>query len=861
MNFFRNNKKPGFTLMEIALAVLIIAILALALVPVINNQLRKSDEYSYYMAYRTIEKLGGQIVALGDEEDTARLDDGTRIAHTKIDPVVITEKSKNKKFVLTPAKRVKFFFANLGAKFAYSEQYLFRKLFPKSYAGTQTRAIFDGEGYNMYSITLQYCAGKDVCDPDESNKDWYKKECDGNGYNCVVKAKCDRNKSNCCNSEKLNLADAPSCNPNYVFKQKYKKCTTVKTKTTCEVDEEGNKVDPDCKEEWQETETCEDNLDSCSTYTSQPNTTITCTPTNKYKEDYGCHILRPVDVEQYVRSAEGLTDCPTDEEARDYVDGFFSDDSCILVEDPTGTMSESAYMNAVKNILDSMVTAIENGTYASAFCRSYVRSYCRAPEGDTSTYNVDYKDGGCNLYISSNNEDSGIVNNDESWVRPTVDNICVPAYGYYNMQNAGGSAGNGKYYSTNCVCKSGYPYIAANNSKVCCPQPDTPDSTVYATAYNTCISCATDFNPHTNTCCPEHSVFNGSTSCECVEGYTAQGSGAGMWCKLTSCAKGSHLDEENEVCVPNVPIIKAKRLCEKIADNWNIISSSCNGFTDTKYNTSVFNAAKGTDNQYLSIKSKDGAFSRLTPHITFTNGLRLWILGNKMASIPGLSYNPTSISDTQNICRDITNVGGANQKTTPTTCKATSGEYLCRGEKHCFTMDSNSLNKMGDARNCCSSSDVTDLLGGDPEKDNRAFAINGFTVFVDINGEKGAGTLWEDVFPFYVSANGRVYPGYPLNADKSKTSASTSLYTAGNSSTMLPTDVYYYETDINTDRRQRYIAYPNVSFARAACEARWIGKNTPYCLNLGKKYKDINGTNPCDSHKCFVSVRNKLRMF
>ena len=31
MNFFRNNKKPGFTLMEIALAVLIIAILALAL--------------------------------------------------------------------------------------------------------------------------------------------------------------------------------------------------------------------------------------------------------------------------------------------------------------------------------------------------------------------------------------------------------------------------------------------------------------------------------------------------------------------------------------------------------------------------------------------------------------------------------------------------------------------------------------------------------------------------------------------------------------------------------------------------------------------------------------------------------------
>ena len=56
--FRKNNKKSGFTLMEIALAVLIVAILAMLTVPMVQRQLSKSDEYAYYTAYKTIEKLG-----------------------------------------------------------------------------------------------------------------------------------------------------------------------------------------------------------------------------------------------------------------------------------------------------------------------------------------------------------------------------------------------------------------------------------------------------------------------------------------------------------------------------------------------------------------------------------------------------------------------------------------------------------------------------------------------------------------------------------------------------------------------------------------------------------------------------------
>ncbi len=78
MNFFKNNKKSGFTLTEISIAVLIVAVLVALCGLVVKEQLRKSSEYSYYLAYRTVEKLAGQIAALPDtiastEQDSKNL--------------------------------------------------------------------------------------------------------------------------------------------------------------------------------------------------------------------------------------------------------------------------------------------------------------------------------------------------------------------------------------------------------------------------------------------------------------------------------------------------------------------------------------------------------------------------------------------------------------------------------------------------------------------------------------------------------------------------------------------------------------------------------------------------------------------
>lgn len=822
-----NNKKSGFTLMEIALAVLIIAILTLALLPVFQSQLKKSDEYSYYMAYKTVEKLAGQIVAIGDEEELSS-DSGN---------IIITE-NNNGNLLSKSFQKSKAWLAIIGAKLAFPEQYLFSHLFPKAYGAsnptTNRRELFSGEEYSEYQNLFKVCGGEEVCD-ETASKDIYKKECDASGNNCVIKSKCDSNKQNCCDSAKLYLKDVNSCDAKYKFTQKYKKC--VKTK-----DESGN---------WS-SEVCSDNVTSCDSISSDSKI-VTCTKSNSYKEEEVCHYITSANMG--TDAADGDNEdseagsCPkNDSDTENMIADFFQDGSC-------SSYSENMDFSA-------MLASMKTGMSASSFCYKYNKKYC-TPTGDTNTsYSVEYSGDTCYSVVTTKSQEFN-TGSDSTPVSNKVTDTCKPLYGYYNMKNAGGS------YSVTCVCSDAYLYSSANNAKACCKKPAS-GKTAYAKtnlspkvqANKVCIECSGDFNPNNGGyCCPENSVYDGSSSCTCVEGYNAVGSGSSMKCKFdgSKCPKGTHAVEKDEVCVPNAPIVKAKRFCEEIVNNWNTKSgaSACPAFNDEQYNSAVYKAAGGEAKRYLSINSTPGSFAGLTPHVTLANGLKLWILGNKMASIPGLSYSPTKITSSQNLCKDVTDLNGANPKTSSSSCSA-AGEYFCSGEKHCYSLVNPTDTVLPDARNCCSTSDVTDLLGTNTEDDVRYYAISGFTIFVDINGNKGSGTLWEDVFPFFIGANGTVYPAYPLDAKKG-INDSSSLYLGGNSSKMLPADVYYFQNDDSNDKRNRYMAYSNVSYARAACKSKLVSENTPYCLNLGDKFHDINGTNPCDSHKCFVRVKNKIK--
>lgn len=861
--FRKNNKKSGFTLMEIALAVLIVAILAMLTVPMVQRQLSKSDEYAYYTAYKTIEKLGGQVVARGDsfENPDITLENFQKLE--KVNKFKIAFNKFNQK--------ARLFIALTTNKLVYSEAFLFNHLFPNTFAASSETA-FEDENYNALAMYLQYCSGKQVYDMTGA-QDYIYQECDGAGYNCQNKKKCDSKNSNCCNTAYVNIDDTPSCNASWKFQQRYNKTTKIKTKTICEKKEDGTKVDPKCEEKVVETSNTEEGLTSCSP-SSTGNTTVTCTKANSEKVQRVGHLVSRADAKKAIEEtlAEGgnITNCNPEEgkylsqaEKVAIVKGLLAASTCspevVSNNYETGESVNSDYDTA------SMISYLENGYSGSSFCSTFVKRYCTTTDDMGNTYSVSYS-GGCNINKSTPTSDNTSFT-PSTWTRPTPTNICTSSYGYYNMHNTGGQ------YSVICECLSGY-LVSENNDKVCCQQPADSDKKSYATSSGTCIDCTTDFNSVTNRCCPKYSTFNG-TSCECANGYEMQNPGTtGEYCKQTTCFGASHM--EDGVCVTNPPILSAQNLCRSIQKYWNTTSASCNSFTgDYGVNQSVYNAAMGNDGKtFMSIAAKGGSFGNVTPNIVLSNGMKLWILSNKAGSIPGLSYNPTNISETQNVCKDL-------KKTTKAACSLAGGTF-CKAESNCFTMDNESLKKMGDARNCCASPDMISLAeNANFEKDNRSFAINGFTIFVDINGDKGSSTLWEDVFPFFASANGQVYPGYPLdgykaNDEKGKNSG---LYLAANSSTYLPVDVYYYASNSSGKSRRKIVAYSGVSYARGACYAKMINKYTPYCMNLGDKFVDGKkysssedsaklpsrisdaDNNPCNDHKCFVGVRKKLRFF
>jgi hypothetical protein len=319
--------------------------------------------------------------------------------------------------------------------------------------------------------------------------------------------------------------------------------------------------------------------------------------------------------------------------------------------------------------------------------------------------------------------------------------------------------------------------------------------------------------------------------------------------------------------------------------------SAIPNFSGTTYYKDVYNAAKGNTTTLMSIDSKEGAFmynpkdeTGLKPNIIFGNGQFLWILSDKTASIPGLTYTTVDNTPSRNVCKNL-------NKITESAC-TTAGGYYCASEHGCYTMEASSLNEetkgLGDSRNCCAAPDLSDIAEeikinpnyttSDYYKDVRYYAISGFTVFVDINGTRGTGTLWEDVFPFYVSSNGSVYPAYPLDTMKYSDEdgkINKSQLLGGNSSKLLPVDVYYFSTV--SGKRTKKVAFSGISYARAMCSMKKVSYYAPYCRNLESKFYAgkynnepvssnsylVPGSknNPCNTETCFMSLRRRFMSF
>ena len=151
-------KKSAFTLAEVVIALFIIGILAMITLPVINRQLEKTDEYAYYMAFKTVEKMASQVVTLGEPYSD--------------DVSLIPEEAQFPKYGWRDALAFKFkmFFNDISTKVAYTERTIRRKLFPKSIAAQQTELDTDGPSplYETDDFVSDIWLGYRVCSTPEN---------------------------------------------------------------------------------------------------------------------------------------------------------------------------------------------------------------------------------------------------------------------------------------------------------------------------------------------------------------------------------------------------------------------------------------------------------------------------------------------------------------------------------------------------------------------------------------------------------------------------------------------------------------------------------------------------------------------
>ena len=111
----------------------------------------------------------------------------------------------------------------------------------------------------------------------------------------------------------------------------------------------------------------------------------------------------------------------------------------------------------------------------------------------------------------------------------------------------------------------------------------------------------------------------------------------------------------------------------------------------------------------------------------------------------------------------------------------------------------------------------------------------GYTVYLDIDGEKGSSTLWEDVFPFYITMTGKVIPLYHTEGEKEY---------GGTSRQHLMTSVQK-EVITTTGHRQVLWIKKSVPFKESACTSGYINSTTPYCSGVSLEPTCNEGANVC----------------
>lgn len=123
----------------------------------------------------------------------------------------------------------------------------------------------------------------------------------------------------------------------------------------------------------------------------------------------------------------------------------------------------------------------------------------------------------------------------------------------------------------------------------------------------------------------------------------------------------------------------------------------------------------------------------------------------------------------------------------------------------------------------------------------------GYIVYIDVDGSKGNSTLWDDVYPFYITMSGRVVPAFDSAANPDGAGADSVHH--------LQVSVKNETINANGRRAIKWLA-KSVSFREGACLAGFVSSNTPYCSGMS-----YNNTCSSANSNCQVKPIKPMKLF
>ena len=848
------NKKRGFTVAEIMVAVFIVAILAVLLIPMAASQLKRGDEYRYYMTYKTLEKVAKQLVAEPIYENTTALNN-EQLPKIASSPSRVTFEEDTDTFKI---------------KFDNAKDIIANILTPPVYGATcNSSAGLDDATIRDTSKEVGGFIHCPIITKQQSVElytyaefmDLISYECSCNPRISSLYGISERNAANLPKyrgSSMLNTAQCRNANhsipaeANIPNSEEFENYMGFRTRLISMIgqlqpymdlsDESfenriqnfykskkyvyGNRLW--CANRDMRIENT-DEIDTCKIYNDDGSFKKCCNNTSGY------YVESPPNCRKYYYDEDGNKQYIHTSKTwylRDIhlCTLFFDKGSCF------GNPEEKAHYYS--NCSDDWrhCPTDPNPNYP------IVRHLYQAQGGDFKPF-YSYWDPGAVRDKSNIRATLKIINPPAAEIPPLSDYAAAIADNTdmcellprINMKQTQITLDDSN--ATKCVCKNNNYVLSYNNPFVCVRKHPSPPADTVPYYYNNAESpvyCAIDsFNSSTGQCC------------------RAEGEASGT-------GDGWLYDAKNNVCIqtnkynPVGFLNDGKDFCEKIAENWNIKNSNCNvfpgypGYNDKPFNSlgryywNLYPAINGNglnkQNSIENLKNGRGAFKTLEPNIEFSNGIKLWILGDREASMSGLSYplHESSHKWARAMCYSYvpTTTGRVHDAATAKSLQehchgdAKYGYSYCPGENKCYRFIDSlpDTTILPDARSCCMNYSINNS-----HTLSRYNPVSGFTVYADINGDGGAGTLWDDVFPFYITTSGNVIPGYPIDASKDPAD-NPSVYMAGNSATYLPVDVYYYAT--RDQSKKRVLVSSNISFARGACIAGLVPEQTYYCQNI-----------------------------